>query len=326
MLVHRDDFCFRKMKKSILASLFVMVCGSFLSVQAPICFADDESGCLICHKYPGLVTGKDIEIKAFHIDEQAFLNSYHGKLTCKQCHLNISKVPHTGQNTVACITDACHTTAKDRAIIEKFPLRSLHKEEHSFIVTLQDSSSCRACHALYPHSQNHLVRALLNMHTGFMTCEVCHLKNDGLGRIAYDWKQPDHVEFSNRPYGSLYDPDRGLIMTTGGLISRLAVYVWEQGEKTLRMHSQDTDRANRFLLEEKGLNNGEKKSRLKYFHRDISRKEISVACKECHRHQGMLDFDRLGFDEKKSKYLMSLDLAGLVSRYGVFYFPDLFGH
>ena len=314
------------MKKLLLANLLAAVCSAFLSAQALLCFGADESGCLTCHKYPGLVRREDSGLKALHIDEQAFLSSPHGKLNCKQCHTDIIKVPHTGQNAVQCVTEACHATDKDRAIIEKYPLQTLHDKEHSFIVHLQDQSSCRVCHPLYPHSKNHLVRALLNMHTAFMTCEVCHLKRDAFAHVAYQWNAPEHVEFAGLPYGSRYDPEKGLVRATGNLISRLAVFVWEQGRKTLFIHEQDTDKANRFLLEEKDLKDADREKQLRFFHRDIRRKEITVACKECHSHKGILDFRRLGFDKKKERDLMDLDLAGLVAKYDVFYLPDLFGH
>ncbi len=314
------------MKKHLLVNLLTVVCSCFLYTQALVCFAADETGCLTCHKYPGLVRREKDALKALHIDEQTFLGSPHGKLNCKQCHADIVKVPHTGQNAVRCVTPACHASDKERAVIEKYPLQTLHQKEHSFIVKLQDQSSCRVCHALYPHSKSNLVRALLNMHTGFITCEVCHLKRDAFARVAYQWSEPEHVEFTGLPYGSRYDPERGIVRTTGNLISRLVVFVWEKGRKTLFVHKQDADEANRFLLEEKGLKDRDKETKLVFFHRNISRKEITLACKECHSRKGILDFGSLGFGKKKSKDLMDLDLAGLVAKYDVFYLPDLFGH
>jgi len=314
------------MKKYLLAGVLAVVCGSFLTTQTLLCFAQDESGCFTCHRYPGLVRPEKNQIKALHIDEQAFLRSPHGKLACKQCHTNIVKVPHSGQNTVQCITGECHASDKERAVVAKYPLRTLHDKEQSLMVTLQDDSSCRVCHALYPHSQNTMVRALLNMHTGFMTCELCHIKRAGFGEVTYQWKGPEPAVFTGRAYGFRYTPKTGVVRTTENAVWRLAVSAALEGEKQMVTHTQDTSDTNRFLLEEKKMEGYDKKKWLDFFHRNISRKEISVACKECHSPNGILDFTQLGFDKKTSNYLMYLDLPGLVAKYDVFYFPDLFGH
>ena len=314
------------MKTSLLPVLLVIVCGSFLISQPLVGLARDESGCFTCHRYPGLVRPEKNHIKALHIDEEAFLKSPHGKLSCKQCHPDIVKVPHTGQNTVQCITTQCHASDKERAIVAKFPLKTLHEKEQYVMVSLQDDSSCGVCHGLYPHSQNPMVRALLNMHTGFMTCELCHLKRTDLGKVSYQWKGPERAVFTGNHFGFRYDPKTGVVRTKENAVWRLAVSVDQAGGKQMVTHTQDTQDATRFLLEEKKMDKADRKRQLNYFHRDVARKEASAACKECHSHNGILNFRKLGFDEATSDYLMNLNLAGLVAKYKVFYFPDLFGH
>jgi hypothetical protein len=62
-----------------------------------------------------------------------------------------------------------------------------------------------------------------------------------------------------------------------------------------------------------------------YFHRHIAKKQISVACDECHSAHSILDFKQLGFDEIKIDHLITLDIKGLVTKYKTFYFPELLG-
>jgi hypothetical protein len=69
----------------------------------------------------------------------------------------------------------------------------------------------------------------------------------------------------------------------------------------------------------------EKKKQLKYFHRDIEKEEVNLACNECHSPEGILDFERLGFDPKRTKDLQYMNLKSLVTKYDVFYLPNLFG-
>jgi hypothetical protein len=66
------------------------------------------------------------------------------------------------------------------------------------------------------------------------------------------------------------------------------------------------------------------KEKLTYFHRNVDKKEISVACNECHAADSILNFKKLGFDEKKTKDLIYINIKGLVTKYKVFYFPKLF--
>ena len=86
----------------------------------------------------------------------------------------------------------------------------------------------------------------------------------------------------------------------------------------------DTARAKAYLGKEKNLKPDAKKKELAYFHKDIEKKEISVACNECHSSNSILDYNKLGFDEKKTKDLIYLNIKGLVTKYKTFYLPHLF--
>jgi len=108
-------------------------------------------------------------------------------------------------------------------------------------------------------------------------------------------------------------------------ISRIAVFSEQKGRKKPLMNTWDTEKAKVYLLERKKLNADVKAQRLKDFHKDINKKEISVACNECHSPESILDFKKLGFGEKKTKDLVYLNLKGLVTKYKIFYFPNLFG-
>ncbi len=60
-----------------------------------------------------------------------------------------------------------------------------------------------------------------------------------------------------------------------------------------------------------------------YFHKDIAKKGISVACEECHSDNSILDFKKLGFNEFKTRELININLKGLVSKYKTFYLPQM---
>ncbi len=287
-------------------------------------FALDESGCLTCHQYPGLVRHeKDDGFKALHIDEAKYTRSAHGQIDCRKCHTQITRVPHTGEMAVDC-TSTCHLTEKQKAQVTGFPLKGFHRTEQSFIVGLDEETSCRVCHPLYPHSENNLVRALLNMHTGFMLCEVCHLKKENFSGFVYDWKDTENAVFSGEPFGTFYKPSTKNAHPSEHFISRIAVFTKDNGKKQLTLNSEDTRKANEFRLKENNLKPLQKEKELADFHRHIAKKQISVACDECHSSHSILDFRRLGFDERKTNNLITLNIKGLVTKYKTFYFPDMF--
>lgn len=288
-------------------------------------FALDEGGCLICHQYPGLVRLEEQgKFRPLHINEEKYFSSSHGKFNCNQCHINVDKVPHTGETSVDCSTK-CHKGDDAKELPADYPLKGFHRKEQSFIAILHDESSCRVCHPLYPHSKNNLVRAFLNLHAGFMFCDVCHIKRKSFNHLTYEWKNSENAEFSGKPFGTFYNPQTGKALKDKHFISRIAAITTEKGKKRSLMNTWDTSRANAYVLKEKRLKADEKKKELAYFHKDVEEKEISVACNECHSQNSILDFKKLGFDEKKTKDLKYLNIKGLVTKYKTFYLPHLFG-
>jgi hypothetical protein len=327
----------------LLTAAFIFI------VLAPVSgIAVDHGGCLTCHKFPGLVRlEKPHKFKVLHIDEEIHLASDHGMVDCRKCHPTVTEIPHTGETKVNCTT-GCHL--KDRAKIDAlYPeyYVNYHKLERFAITRLDDTSSCRVCHPLYPHSNNKKVRALLNMHTGYMLCEVCHLKKEDLKQLRFDWKDPEHFEYVGEPYGTIthrtghnsnkviqemlkMSPEKNTSAdgpaSNGALISRIAVFSKKGGKKKILMNTRDCDMAKEYMSKEHTLSEKEKKDSFELFHKDIARKEVSVACNECHVPDGMIDFAKLGFDESTSKDLQYLNIKSLVTKYDTFYFPNLFGN
>ncbi len=299
-----------------------VIAGIFLD-RASVSFALDEGGCLTCHQYPGLVRHeKDDGFKALHIDEAKYVRSAHGKTDCRLCHTGVTKVPHTGETAVNCNTQ-CHLKVKDKEKIKNFPLKSFHQKEQSFITRLDDETACRVCHPLYPHSENKLVRALLNLHAGFMLCEVCHLKKENFAGFIYDWKDTENATFSGDPFGTYYNPKTPKTLTSEHFISRIAVFSENKGARQLITDTADIGKANEFQSTQNNLSPDQKVIALDYFHRHIAKKDVSVACDECHSSHSILNFKQLGFDPQKTQNLMTLNIKGLVTKYETFYFPQM---
>ena len=336
------------MRKFIFALAFAISVFCVIKGPAPA-HAMDRGGCLTCHRYPGLVKYETSDkIKVLHIDEDKYLMTPHAKTECRECHPKTVQIPHTDITEVEC-TKKCHSEDKEKIdTIDRTYLIDFHKEEKFAITRLDDESSCRVCHPLYPHSENNRVRALVNMHTGFMLCEVCHFRKDHRARLIYDWKAPEEFEFTGEPYGThekkevkeegtsdsvistmlkMFDEEKEGEERTDikHFISRIAMYKTEEGRKKLYINTQDNSKAEEFLIKEKKFSQDKRKKELDFFHRDIAKKEISVACNECHSPEGIMDFTKLGFSKSKSKDLQYLNIKGLVTKYETFIIPNLFG-
>ena len=85
-----------------------------------------------------------------------------------------------------------------------------HRRFHHFVAFPQPPEAlqptCFICHSNLPHNKTKKIRAMLNMHTTYLACETCHLKNDG-SKPSYTngtlrWKKTPKGPF----FGTAYDP------------------------------------------------------------------------------------------------------------------------
>ena len=104
------------------------------------------------------------------------------------------------------------------------------------------------------------------------------------------------------------------------------MFTEENGVKKPMLNTWDTEKAKAYLLREEQLKTEEKEKQLAFFHRDVHRVEISVTCNECHSNESILDYTMLGFSEKKAADLININIKGMITKYKVFYLPEMFGH
>ncbi len=159
---------------------------------------------------------------------------------------------------------------------------------------------------------------------------------------------PENVEFSGEPFGTYskntdnanpyirsfktylatilkeYVPRKYLPTVnteTDHSISRIAVY---SDQMRPLMNILDAERALNYQRRKGKFSPEVKKKQLRSFHKDIATVQISIACKECHSPDGIIDFSSLDFDKIKTNKLKNLNIKGLATNYKTFYFPNLF--
>ncbi len=178
---------------------------------------------------------------------------------------------------------------------------------------------CTVCHGVYAHGKDQKLRALLNLHDGFMDCTVCHVRKGDSGLAGgseknqiseFLWVDRDTGEFKNKVEGEYgkYPAKIFPVMDTEGRGRQVPKPITEAAVR-------------QFLTIKSGLTPEELEAARKKLHQGISEKAVS--CAECHTKNGYLDFLKLGFPQRRVDDLVSSEFVGMVDKYKTFYLPSV---
>ena len=79
--------------------------------------AMDAENCLMCHRFRGLArVDKEGVYRLFHVDENLYNRGPHARVSCRGCHADIDKIPHSDAKPVDCLR-SCHIEEPTREII-----------------------------------------------------------------------------------------------------------------------------------------------------------------------------------------------------------------
>ncbi len=174
---------------------------------------------------------------------------------------------------------------------------------------------CIKCHGQTPHSNNPQVRAFLNMHNLFISCQVCHVREK-------ESLAPDRFAWSNIADGQpCPSPD-------------MSKQLWgEYGAKIVPLKNSEADPKPVTFEEEEAfaveyfkrrdkLSDQQKVLANEFIHRRCV--ETPVRCSDCHSTQkAFLPYTALGYTKERAAFLMSTEVADLVARYETFHMPSL---
>ncbi|MCX8045057.1 MAG: hypothetical protein N3B18_13135 [Desulfobacterota bacterium] len=223
-----------------------------------------------------------------------------------------------------------------QAPIEKSPVRAgaasmLHRPFHyntpdKNLEAWSERSACIICHSASPHGKDRQVMAVINLHTEFLTCDCCHLKNEHHEKVRFGWVRPPGITVSGKPYGTTIDPSTGLFAQTDDHYSLIAPLHEVNGrwEPFLSFASEKAVALARSYRERKERLSADERTQLvQEAHQGTELKEF-VRCSQCHSYKGIMDFYGLGFDQTRAHQLEKLEVSGMLTNYEVFYFPELF--
>ncbi len=169
-----------------------------------------------------------------------------------------------------------------------------------------DPPFCMRCHGTYSHSKEKKTRALTNLHTSIMACEVCHIRREaGDENHFFTWVDLKTGKASSKVEGG-YGKYQAVIVP---------VKVIDGDEKRL-----DKILGEKFPGYEKFSPDMDEELRKK-IHDHLSKKP--VPCLDCHKKKGYMDFKSLGFPKYRTNQLISSEVSRMIKHYDTFYMPKM---
>ena len=215
----------------------------------------------------------------------------------------------------------------DSELVKEFNeqlIRELHRHFHHLPdvveVDEQHQSQCLMCHSLLPHSKNEKIRVMLNMHSDFLNCETCHYKKEDVP-VEHVWFDMgiDNEITRGAKFGTHYNYETGMLEGTDNHISKITpVLVQEEKHETIFM-SRSHEMAVDYLKVKDKLTPGQREQAKKKFHGEIDSK--GWACRDCHKKDGVLALESLGFSERRIGEIENLEIVGMFDKYEVFHLP-----
>ena len=174
---------------------------------------------------------------------------------------------------------------------------------------------CIKCHGPTPHSKAPQQRAFLNMHNLFISCQVCHVREqEEIAPTRFGWidivngqlcSNPDMAEGVWGEYGAKIVPLKGT----------------EENPQPVTLNDEEAFAAT-FRKRMDDLDDRQKVVGNKFIHRRCV--ETPVRCGDCHKsEEAFLPYTALGYSSERSAFLVSSEVVDLVSCYETFYMPNL---
>ena len=174
---------------------------------------------------------------------------------------------------------------------------------------------CIKCHTSTPHSRAPQQRAFLNMHNLFISCQVCHVREqEEIAPTRFGWidivngqlcSNPDMAEGVWGEYGAKIVPLKGT----------------KENPQPVTLDDEEAFAAT-FRKRVDDLDDRQKVVGNKYIHRRCV--DTPVRCGDCHNsEEAFLPYTALGYSSERSAFLVSSEVVDLVARYETFYMPNL---
>ena len=175
-------------------------------------------------------------------------------------------------------------------------------------------SYCVECHGDMPHDQIKNLRAFLNMHSFFISCQTCHVKLEGEEKTGeFRW----------------YDRRTGVIIPSPVEFEEPGTYkskILPMERVNGQLRRIDSEDRISFALEYKkskdSLSEAQSTKAKKIIHKIVSKQPH--ICEDCHNSKDpALPLEKLGYPKKRIDSILSTEVVGLIKNYTKFYIPRM---
>lgn len=204
-----------------------------------------------------------------------------------------------------------------------------HFHNIGFTIQPDMTSTCIRCHGNAPHVEVKTTRAFMNMHSFYLACETCHSPpDDGAPPWTFHWhdKKTGEVIANPRAILNIEDAYRDRQKPRehpvyGDYGAKIAPTSKVAGEPILLHGAKDMERIERYIAERDHASAGEKKEKLDFFHKKVSKG--AVRCESCHREdRPYIPFAELGYPPTRLRELTNNPVVGMLQKYDRFYIPN----
>lgn len=195
---------------------------------------------------------------------------------------------------------------------ETVPREHFHITDKNIFRLESEPSFCLKCHGIYPHTKDAKKLSFLNLHTGFMACEVCHVRRGfEEGDHYFAWADLGTGEKSMKAEGGF------------GKYNAMIVPIKKAGWRHERLDREVNEKFEDFFssLKEKRYQAEHREELMRIHENNLSKK--AVICLDCHKKDGYLDFAALGFNRGRINQLISSEVSRMVEKYETFYIPKM---
>jgi len=171
---------------------------------------------------------------------------------------------------------------------------------------------CIKCHGQSPHSRTIKERDFLNMHSLFISCYICHIREqEGVAATSFGWMDLTSGMLCSNP-----EMGKGVWGEYGAKIVPLSsgkapqpVKLEEEEAIAVKLH-EDKEQLNDH---QKAINN-------KFIHRRCV--EMPIHCINCHNpEKASLPYTSLGYAAERAAFLVGEEIADFAKYYETFYVP-----
>ena len=206
---------------------------------------------------------------------------------------------------------------KEQVIKEKFTKKlrlevigagHFHVSDQPVSTNEETAPLCLRCHGNFCHNKTEEFRSYYNMHTFFMACETCHIRNAPGNTLTFKWFD----DRTGAPVTELKGKD--------GNYGAKIVPVREGPVGAERLDAFPEEALALDFLKNKNTYTAERKDKIKQqLMKHISKQPL--ICEECHCKNGYLNYMSLGYNSARSSDLSRIEIVRMIQEYKGFRFP-----